>query len=139
MHVDAVLILRRLVGEIVGEAEHAREFVAGLGIEIGIARAGIDRAVSDADVRHARRVIGADGYVAGDVGHVVVNAVIPAQRRDRPDITETGDRGDDGVAQRSPTRVTESLMVWKRETGNVPGGAASEPVTLPAKDVSTRP
>jgi hypothetical protein len=40
MHVDAVLILRRLIGEIVGEAEHAREFVAGLRIEIGVARAG---------------------------------------------------------------------------------------------------
>jgi hypothetical protein len=57
MHVDTILILRRLVGEIVSEAEHAREFVPGLRIEIGVARAGIDRAMPDADVRHARRVI----------------------------------------------------------------------------------
>ena len=65
MHVDAVLILGRLVGEIVGEAEHAGELVSGLRIEIGIAAAGVDRAVPDADVRQARRIIGPDGYVAG--------------------------------------------------------------------------
>src|SRR5262249_59130247 len=53
MHVDAVLILRRLVGEIVSEAEHAREFVPGLRIEIGVAAAGIDRAMPDADIREA--------------------------------------------------------------------------------------
>ena len=35
VHVDAILILRRLIGEIVGETEHAREFVPGLRIEIG--------------------------------------------------------------------------------------------------------
>src|SRR5262245_45742449 len=51
MHVHAVLILRRLVGEVVGETEHAREFVPGLRIEIGVAAAGIDRAMPDADVR----------------------------------------------------------------------------------------
>src|SRR5262249_20518309 len=51
VHVDAVLILRRLVGEIVGEAEHAGEFVPGLRVEIGVAAAGIDRPMPDADVR----------------------------------------------------------------------------------------
>ena len=51
MHVDAVLILGRLIGEIVGEAEHAGEFVPGLGIEVGVAAAGVDRAVPDADIR----------------------------------------------------------------------------------------
>src|SRR5262245_15636802 len=50
MHVDAVLILRRLIGEIVGEAEHAGEFVPGLRIEIGVAAAGVDSAVPDADI-----------------------------------------------------------------------------------------
>jgi len=51
MHVDAVLILGGLVGEIVGEAQHARELVPSLRIEIGVADAGVDRAVPDADIR----------------------------------------------------------------------------------------
>ena len=51
MHVDAVLILGRLVGEIVGEAEHARELMPGLRVELGVAAAGIDRAMPDADIR----------------------------------------------------------------------------------------
>ena len=51
VHIDAILILRRLVGEVVGEAEHARELVPGLRIEIGITAAGVDRAMADADVR----------------------------------------------------------------------------------------
>jgi hypothetical protein len=54
----------------------------------------------DADVRQPRRVIGPDGDIAGDVGHVVVNAVVPSQRRDRPHITETGDRVADAVGAR---------------------------------------
>src|SRR5262249_17778744 len=65
MHVDAVLVLGRLVLEIVGEAEHAREFVPGLRIEIGIAAPGVDRAVPDAEIREAGRVVGPDRYVAG--------------------------------------------------------------------------
>ena len=48
MHVDAVLILRVRVLEIVGEAKHGRKFVARLRIEISIAAAGVDRTVSDA-------------------------------------------------------------------------------------------
>jgi class 3 adenylate cyclase len=55
MHVDAVLILGRLVGEIVGEAEHSREFVPGLRIEISVAAASVDRPVPDANIRQARR------------------------------------------------------------------------------------
>src|SRR5262245_63262673 len=51
MHVDAVLILGGLVGEIVGEAQAARELVPSLRIEIGVADAGVDRAVPDADIR----------------------------------------------------------------------------------------
>src|SRR2546421_9282843 len=100
MHVDAVLILRRLIAEIVGKAKHAGELVPGLRIEIGVAAASVDRAMPDADVRQARRVIRPDRYVAGDIGHVVVNAVVPAQRRERPYIAETADRVADAVETR---------------------------------------
>ena len=61
MHVDAVLILGRLVLEIVGEAEHARELAPGLRIEVGVAAAAVDRAVPDAEVRKAGRVVGPTG------------------------------------------------------------------------------
>src|SRR5262252_5659515 len=97
MHVDAVLILGRLIGEIVGEAEHARELVPRLRIEISVARAGIDRAVPNADIRETGGVVGSDRHAAGDVGHVVVNARVPAQRRYRQDISEPGHRVADGV------------------------------------------
>src|SRR6266508_711236 len=83
MHVDAVLVLGRLIGEIVGEAEHAGEFMPGLRIEIGVAAAAIDCPMSDADIREARRIVGSDRDVPGDVGHIVVNARTPAQRRYR--------------------------------------------------------
>src|SRR5262249_9814401 len=73
MHVDAVLILGRLIGEIVGEAEHAREFVPGLRVEIGVATAGVDSAVPDADVRQSCRVVSPDRHIPHHVGHDVVN------------------------------------------------------------------
>ena len=79
MHVDAVLILRLSIFEIVGEAEHAREFVAGLRIKIGVTAAGVDRAVSDADIRQTRGLVSANRDVAGDIGRVVVDAGVPAQ------------------------------------------------------------
>src|SRR4029453_393014 len=66
VHVDAVLILRRSVLEIVGEGEHTGEFMAGLGIEIGVAAAGVDRAVSDAYIRQARGLVSANRDVARD-------------------------------------------------------------------------
>src|SRR6516162_238127 len=94
------LILRRLIGEIVGEAEHPRELVPGLRIEIGVAAAGVDRAMPDTDIRKTRGVVGPDRYVAGDVGHVVVNAVVPPQRCYRQDISEAGHRVADAVEAR---------------------------------------
>src|SRR5262249_49398189 len=104
MHVDAVLVLGRLVLEIVGEAEHAREFVPGLRIEIGIAAPGVDRAVPDAEIREAGRVVGPDRYVAGDVSHVVVDARVPAQRRYWDHVSETPHRVADAVGARERDR-----------------------------------
>src|SRR5215510_3569188 len=50
MHVDAVLVLRRLILQIVGKAQYGGEFMSRLRIEIGIAAAAVDRAVPDADI-----------------------------------------------------------------------------------------
>ena len=74
MHVDAVLILGGLVGEIVGEAQHARELVPSLRIEIGVADAGVDRAVPDADIRQEHGTIGAAIAQAVEARHTVVIA-----------------------------------------------------------------
>src|SRR5882724_6896380 len=79
VHIDAALILRISILEIVGESEHAGEFVAGLRIEIGVAAAGVDRAVSDAYIRQAIGLVSANRDVAGGVDHVVVDAGVPAQ------------------------------------------------------------
>ena len=91
------LILRRLIGEIVGEAEHPRELVPGLRIEIGVAAAGVDRAMPDTDIRKTRGVVGPDRYVAGDVGHVVVDACVPTQGEYRQQIAK------------APSRIVETV------------------------------
>jgi|SRR3954451_15465533 hypothetical protein len=67
MHIDAVLIVRGLIFEIVGEAEHGRELMPGLWVEVGVTAAAIDRTVADANVRQTRRVVGPDRDVSCDV------------------------------------------------------------------------
>jgi len=125
MHVDAVLVLRRLLGEIVGETEHAGEFVPGLRIEEGVPAAGVDDTVADADIRQAVGVIRPNRHVAGDVGHVVVDAGIPAQRGDRHQVAET------------PHRIADAV---ERENGKLPnGGTLSAPASVPASEVLTTP
>src|SRR6266404_1421460 len=57
-------------------AATTRTRLPGLRIEIGVAAAGIDGAVPDADIRETGGVIGSDRYVSGDVRHPVVNAVV---------------------------------------------------------------
>src|SRR5262245_39978613 len=47
MEIDAVLIVRMFVFEIVGQARDGREFVAGFWIEVCIAHAAVDRCVLD--------------------------------------------------------------------------------------------
>jgi hypothetical protein len=79
MHVDAILILRRRIDEIGGEAEHAGQLVPGLRIEIGVAGAGVERAVADAQIRQPGGVIGTDRYISRGVDHVVVGAFVPTR------------------------------------------------------------
>ena len=118
------LILRRSILEIVGEAEHAGEFVAGLRIEIGVAAAGVDRAVSDAQIRQARGLVSANRDVAGDVGHEVVDAGVPAQGELRYQIPKAPCRVADGVGSRE---------------GRLPNGVVATPDKVPARLVPTTP
>ena len=57
MGVDAVLVIGVGVLEVVGEAEDCGELVPRLGIEVGVAVTGVDRAVADADVRKSIGIV----------------------------------------------------------------------------------
>src|SRR5262245_58594952 len=61
-------------------------------IEISVASAGVDRAVTDADVRQTSWIIRPDRNVAGGVNHPIVDAVIPPQSEKRSQIAEAGHR-----------------------------------------------
>jgi hypothetical protein len=52
-----------VISDVVGEAEHARKFLAGFLIEIRVAHSGVDCPMADADIRQASGVIGSDGGV----------------------------------------------------------------------------
>src|SRR5262249_8604250 len=94
MEVDAVLVLGRGIDEVVGEATGHGKFAPGLRVEIGIGATGVDRAVAYADVGEVAGVVEADRNVAGDVEHVVVDALVPAQARLRVEVAEA-----DGFAE----------------------------------------
>jgi len=75
--IDAVLVLRVLVLEIVGKSRDGREFVARCRIEVGVATAAVDRGVANAEIGETRRIVGADGNVSRHIGHEVVDACVP--------------------------------------------------------------
>ena len=97
MHVDATLIVRGGVGEVVGEAQHARCFMAALGIEIGIAAARIDGAVTKTEIGQSAGAIGAKGNIAGDVSHVVIHPLVPTHSELGIDVAEAGHGVGDAV------------------------------------------
>src|SRR5262249_48177399 len=57
MHADAVLVVGIRIPEIVGEAEHRRELVPGLRIEVGVTAAAVDRPVPDAEIGEPAGVV----------------------------------------------------------------------------------
>src|SRR6266404_4852466 len=87
MEVDAVLILRCRVLEIVCEAGDAGKFDSRRRVEVGISGAAVDAAMPDAYVGQASGVVGSDRNVAEPIDHVVVDALIPFQRNQRIEIT----------------------------------------------------
>src|ERR1700750_585946 len=88
MHVHAVLIVGMFVLEIVGDAEHRGKLPAGLRIEIGVAAAYVDCRMTQAEIGKTLRVVSADGNIAGDISHEIVDAEIPAQRELWSDVTD---------------------------------------------------
>ena len=81
--------------------------MAGLRIEIGVAAAGVDRAVSDAYIRQARGLVSANRDVARDIGHVVVDAGVPAQLEHRRQIPKAPCRVAEGVGPREGDGAAE--------------------------------
>ena len=81
MGVEAVLILGRRIDEVVAHPNHRREFEPVGWVEIGVADAAIDRAVSEAQIGEAGGIVVADRDVACPIDHVVVDALVPLQRR----------------------------------------------------------
>ena len=59
--------------------------------------AGVECAVPYADIRQAGGVVGTDWDISREVGHVVVNAIVPTQRSHREHIPETPHRVADAV------------------------------------------
>src|SRR5262245_16999354 len=89
VHVDAVLIVGVRIFEVVSEAERGRELVPGLLIEIAVGTADVDRPVTDTKIGQTVWIVGPDRNVAGDVDHVIVDALVPPQRDHRNQVGET--------------------------------------------------
>src|SRR5262249_1849227 len=89
MHIDAVRIIGGGILEIGSKADHRREFMAGLLVEIGVAGAGIGRSMPDAKIRQTFGIVGADRNVSGPIDHIVVHAMVPAQQGQRYQVTKS--------------------------------------------------
>ena len=67
MAIDAVLVLSARIDEIVGRADYDGNLMSSLLIEIGVAGAGVDRSMSDAQGGKLLGIVKADGNVAGEI------------------------------------------------------------------------
>ena len=91
MRIDAVPVVGIGVFEVVGQAGGRGELPAGRGIEIAVGAAGVDRGVSDTQVGKPVGILGTHGYVARDVGHPVVHALVPEELRRGIEIPEASE------------------------------------------------
>jgi hypothetical protein len=79
MPVDAILIIRVRVCEIIGQARDGRKFKACGGIEIGITESVVPGRVPIALDHNAVRIIVPDGNSAPAIDHEIVHTLIPLQ------------------------------------------------------------
>src|SRR5262249_12803592 len=100
MHVDAVLVVRVLVFEIVSEAECSGKFASGLLVEVSVGAACIDGIVADTEIGNPLLLISSGRQVAGQVSHEIIDAKIPTQRSHREQIANTGDRFSEAAPNR---------------------------------------
>ena len=57
-------------------------------VKVDVADAAVDRAVSEPEIGKSGLVVVADGNVAGPVHHVIVDALIPLERRLRKEVAD---------------------------------------------------
>src|SRR6187402_1549651 len=69
MEIDAVLILRVLVLEVVGNASDRGKFLTGRRIEKGVSAAAIDCGMTDTEIGEATGIVGTHRDVAGHIRH----------------------------------------------------------------------
>ena len=104
MSVDAVLIVKRRIDEVIREAGDRRKFSAGLLIEIGVAPTTVDRPVTQAEVGETRCIVRTDRKIHHPLNHVIVHALIPAQRGLQENIAESRPRVADAALCCEPDR-----------------------------------
>src|ERR1700693_5673117 len=92
MEIDAALNPGIEILEVVGKAADARQFVSRCWVEVGVASAAVDGAVTEAEVGDAVWIVFAYGNVSGRVGHPVVNACVPLQRNHRRQVADSRQR-----------------------------------------------
>src|SRR5262249_60904728 len=100
MHVDAVLVVRVLVFEIVSEAECSGKFPSGFLGEVSLGAACIDGIVADTEIGNPLLLVSSGRQVAGQVSHEIIDAKIPTQRSHREQIANTGDRFSEAAPNR---------------------------------------
>src|SRR4051812_43624743 len=79
MEINSALILGSLVLEIIRKAGNRRKLMPSCGVEIRVAAAAVDGAVSQAEIGKACRTVIADRNIPGDVGHEIMNPGVPLQ------------------------------------------------------------
>jgi hypothetical protein len=104
MHVDAVLVLRVGIFEIVGESKRRRKFLSGRWIKVRIGAAGVDCVMPNAEIHDPVGIVGPHSQVSRDVGHEVVNARIPAHIELRDQIGEAAHRFTKAARSRKTDR-----------------------------------
>src|SRR5262245_24759288 len=104
MHVDAVLIVRVLVFEIVSEAECSGKFASGFLVEVSIGAACIDGIVADTEIGNPLLLVSSGRQVAGQVSHEIIDAKIPTQRSHRKQSANPGAR----FSEAAPTRKSRT-------------------------------
>jgi hypothetical protein len=80
MKIDTVLVLKGLVDKVIGEIRSGGKLAPGLWVEIGVAAAPAQSTMPNAEIGQAGRVVIADWNIAGQIGHEIVDALVPFER-----------------------------------------------------------
>ena len=86
MEINAALVLRERILEVVGKTSSTGNFVSRYRIEKRIASTTIDSAVTISDVGKPRRILGPNRNTTRDIYHPVMDALTPLQCRERTEI-----------------------------------------------------